>query len=57
VICVTQGLLDQMDREELQGVIGHEMAHIRNCDVRLTTMSPQPLGGRPGRAGPSCSGW
>ncbi|HKN00751.1 MAG TPA: M48 family metalloprotease, partial [Candidatus Binataceae bacterium] len=31
VICVTQGLLDQMDREELQGVIGHEMAHIRNC--------------------------
>jgi heat shock protein HtpX len=38
VICVTQGLLDQMDREELQGVIGHEMAHIRNCDTRLTTM-------------------
>jgi heat shock protein HtpX len=38
VICVTQGLLDQMDREELQGVIGHEMAHIRNCDIRLTTM-------------------
>ena len=38
VICVTQGLLDEMDREELQGVIGHEMAHIRNCDIRLTTM-------------------
>jgi heat shock protein HtpX len=38
VICVTQGLLDQMDREELQGVIGHEMAHIRNCDTRLTTL-------------------
>ena len=38
VICVTQGLLDQMDREELQGVIAHEMAHIRNCDIRLTTM-------------------
>ena len=38
VICVTQGLLDQMDREELQGVIGHEMAHIRNYDTRLTTM-------------------
>ena len=38
VICVTQGLLDQMDREELQGVIGHEMAHIRNYDIRLTTM-------------------
>jgi heat shock protein HtpX len=38
VICVTQGLLDQMDREELQGVIGHEIAHIRNYDTRLTTM-------------------
>ena len=38
VICVTQGLLDQMDREELQGVIGHEMAHIRDGDIQLTTM-------------------
>ncbi len=45
VICVTQGLLDQMDREELQGVIGHEMAHIRNCDVRLTTMVTAMFGG------------
>lgn len=38
VIGVTQGLLDQMNREELQGVIAHEMAHIRNCDTQLTTM-------------------
>jgi len=45
VICVTQGLLDQMDREELQGVIGHEMAHIRNCDIRLTTMVTAMVGG------------
>src|SRR5208282_5944081 len=45
VICVTQGLLDQMDREELQGVIGHEMAHIRNCDIRLTTMVTAMFGG------------
>lgn len=45
VICVTQGLLDQMDREELQGVIGHEMAHIRNCDTRLTTMVTAMFGG------------
>jgi len=29
VICVTQGLIDQLDREEMQGVIAHEMAHIR----------------------------
>src|SRR5208282_3898155 len=45
VICVTQGLLDQMDREELQGVIGHEMAQIRNCDIRLTTMVTAMFGG------------
>ena len=44
-ICVTQGLLDQMDREELQGVIAHEMAHIRNCDIRLTTMVTVMLSG------------
>ncbi len=44
-ICVTQGLLDQMDREELQGVIAHEIAHIRNCDTRLTTMVTAMFGG------------
>jgi heat shock protein HtpX len=44
-ICVTQGLLDQMDREELQGVIGHEMAHIRDYDTQLTTMVTAMVGG------------
>ena len=44
-ICVTQGLLDQMDREELQGVIGHETAHIRDYDTRLTTMVTAMFGG------------
>ena len=38
VICVTKGLVDEMDREELQGVIAHEMAHIRSYDTRLTTL-------------------
>jgi heat shock protein HtpX len=37
VICVTSGLLDQLDRNELQGVVAHEMAHIRNYDIRLMT--------------------
>lgn len=37
VICVTTGLLDQLDRNELQGVVAHEMSHIRNYDVRLMT--------------------
>jgi heat shock protein HtpX len=50
-ICVTQGLVDQMDREELQGVIGHEIAHIRNCDTRLTTMVTAMFGGFGGFSG------
>ena len=36
-IGVTQGLLDTLNREELQGVIGHEMAHIVNWDIRYAT--------------------
>ncbi len=45
VICVTQGLVDQMDREELQGVVGHEMAHIRDYDIRTMTMIAVLVGG------------
>jgi heat shock protein HtpX len=37
-IAVTRGLLDALDREELQGVIAHEMSHVRNLDVRLMTI-------------------
>ena len=35
VVCVTQGCLERLTREELQGVIGHEFSHILNADVRL----------------------
>jgi heat shock protein HtpX len=45
VFCVTQGLVDEMDREELQGVIGHEMAHIRDYDIRTMTMIAVLIGG------------
>lgn len=45
VICVTQGLLDTMDREQLQGVLGHEMAHIRDYDIRTMMMIAVMVGG------------
>lgn len=37
-IAVTRGLLDALDREELQGVVAHEMSHVRNLDVRVMTI-------------------
>ena len=45
MLCVTQGLIDQMDREELQGVIGHEMSHIADYDIRTMTMVAVMVGG------------
>src|SRR5215467_11192216 len=44
-ICVTQGLIDKLDREEMQGVIAHEMAHIRGHDTRITQMAAVMVGG------------
>jgi heat shock protein HtpX len=37
-IAVTRGLLQMLTREQLQGVVAHEMAHIRNYDIRLMTI-------------------
>src|SRR2546430_15365330 len=34
-VTVTTGLLQMMNREELEGVLAHEMSHIKNFDVRL----------------------
>lgn len=45
VICVTRGLVDQLDREELQGAIAHELAHIRGHDTRVTQMAAVMVGG------------
>jgi heat shock protein HtpX len=37
-VAVTQGLLDTLNRDELQGVIAHEMSHVRNYDIRVMTV-------------------
>lgn len=37
-ICVTTGLLENLKRDEIEGVIGHEMSHIKNYDVRFGTL-------------------
>ena len=37
-VAVTPGLLEKMDREELQGVIGHELSHVGNYDIRFSLL-------------------
>jgi heat shock protein HtpX len=43
-IAVTEGLLDALSRDELQGVVAHEVAHIRNHDVKLMTLLAALIG-------------
>ena len=37
-VAITTGLLQKLDREELQGVMGHELSHVRNFDIRFSTI-------------------
>lgn len=37
-VAVTSGLLEKMDREELQGVLAHELSHVGNYDIRFTLL-------------------
>ena len=43
-VAVTSGLLKRLNRDELQGVIAHELGHIRNHDVRFMTVAGVMLG-------------
>jgi heat shock protein HtpX len=43
-VAVTSGLLQKLNRDELQGVVGHEMAHVRNRDVLLMALCAVLLG-------------
>lgn len=38
VVCVTTGLLEKLDRAELEGVISHELSHIKNFDILLSSI-------------------
>jgi len=39
VVCVTSGLLDAMNDKELEGVVAHEMSHIKNYDIRVSLVA------------------
>ena len=38
-VCVTSGLLDIMNDQELQGVLAHEMGHVKNYDIRVSMVA------------------
>jgi heat shock protein HtpX len=44
IICATTGALQQLNSEELEGVIGHEMSHIRNRDILVMTVTVGVVG-------------
>ena len=43
-VAVTTGLLNLMSRRELEGVLAHEMSHVRNRDVQVTTLAVTTVG-------------
>lgn len=38
VVAVTTGILDKLEKVELEGVIAHELSHVGNCDIRLMSL-------------------
>jgi heat shock protein HtpX len=44
VVCVTEGIVNLVSRDELEGVIAHELAHIKNRDMLLQTMAATMAG-------------
>jgi heat shock protein HtpX len=43
-VAVTTGLLERLNRDELEGVVAHELAHIRNYDIRVMTVAVATAG-------------
>lgn len=44
VICFTTGALEKLDKQELEGVMAHEMSHIANYDIRFMTLTAVLIG-------------
>lgn len=44
LVCVTEGALAQLDGEELEGVLAHEMSHVKNRDVKIATLTVGVVG-------------
>lgn len=44
VICVTSGCLQKLNKQEIEGVIAHEMSHIANYDIRFMTLTAVLVG-------------
>ena len=68
VVCVTEGLLNLVDADELEGVLAHELGHVRNRDMLLQTITASlsgaitnlarvgayaPMGGQKGQRSPA----
>ncbi len=43
-VCFTKGLLDHLNREEVKGVVAHELAHIKNYDILTSTIAAMIAG-------------
>jgi len=44
VVCVTSGLLAKMNRQELEGVLAHELSHVKNYDIRMMMLAAVLVG-------------
>ena len=44
VICITTGMLNSLDKQELEGVLAHELSHIANYDIRFMTIASVLVG-------------
>lgn len=44
VICVTTGLLEKLEKKEIEGVLAHELGHVANFDIRYMTLATVMVG-------------